>query len=177
MTNSFQQDDFEGMETIYEIEQGSSRAKELGIVLTREGRLIAFPNVLQHRVWPFTLRDNSRPGHRKILALFLVDPYIPVISTANVPPQQLDWWLANGGGDGHGHGSAKLPAELLSALASSRGDTRAGAVAGRDGLGGGPVFSMQDAKKIREELMEERGRFVDKAISDMDHSVYSFCEH
>ncbi|KMK61263.1 hypothetical protein Y699_02104 [Aspergillus fumigatus Z5] len=31
-------------------------------------------------------------GHRKILAFLLVDPHLSMISSANVPPQQEDWW-------------------------------------------------------------------------------------
>lgn len=61
------------------------------------GRLLTFPNTLQHRVSPFSLADRSKPGHRKILALFLIDPSRRVISTANVPPQREDWcndWAA-----------------------------------------------------------------------------------
>lgn len=53
--------------------------------------MITFPNTLQHRVSPFSLTDRSKPGHRKILALFLVDPHRRVISSANVPPQREDW--------------------------------------------------------------------------------------
>lgn len=56
------------------------------------GRLLSFPNILQHCVSPFSLADRSKPGHRKILAFFLVDPNMRIISTANVPPQREDWW-------------------------------------------------------------------------------------
>lgn len=61
-------------------------------MLTREGRLLVFPNVFQHRVAPFELEDPSKEWHRKILALFLIDPHCRIISTANVSPQQKDWW-------------------------------------------------------------------------------------
>jgi hypothetical protein len=44
-------------------------------------------------VRPFELLDPSRPGHRKILALFLVNPHCPIISTANIPCQQKNWWV------------------------------------------------------------------------------------
>ena len=47
--------------------------------------------VLRHQAQPFRLADSSRPGHRKILALFLVGPFLCAIGTANVPPQQKDW--------------------------------------------------------------------------------------
>ncbi|KAL2861935.1 hypothetical protein BJX68DRAFT_223519 [Aspergillus pseudodeflectus] len=65
--------------------------QELGSVECREGRLVTFPNTLQHCVSSFSLADSSKPGHRKILALFLVDPHRRVISSANVPPQREDW--------------------------------------------------------------------------------------
>lgn len=41
---------------------------------------------------PFELVDSTKPGHRKILALFLVNPRHPIISTANIPCQQKAWW-------------------------------------------------------------------------------------
>ncbi|KAB8244449.1 hypothetical protein BDV35DRAFT_382246 [Aspergillus flavus] len=44
-----------------------------------------------HRVSSFSLADRSKPGHRRILALFLVDPHRRIISSANVPPQREDW--------------------------------------------------------------------------------------
>jgi hypothetical protein len=31
-------------------------------------------------------------GHRKPLAVFLVDLHIPMLSTANLPPQRRDGW-------------------------------------------------------------------------------------
>ncbi|KAI1311823.1 hypothetical protein F5Y03DRAFT_410061 [Xylaria venustula] len=66
--------------------------QRLGRAVTREGRLIAFPNVLGHQVQPFKLADETRPSHRKILAMFLVDPHVCVLSTSVVPPQRKDWW-------------------------------------------------------------------------------------
>lgn len=63
-----------------------------GSVNTTEGRLPAFPNVFQHRVSPFELVDKTKPGHRRLITLWLVDPHQRIISTANVPPQQQDWW-------------------------------------------------------------------------------------
>lgn len=65
--------------------------QDLGGVVCQEGRLLTFPNTVQNRVSPFSLDDRSKPGHRKILVLFLVDPHRRVISSANVPPQREDW--------------------------------------------------------------------------------------
>lgn len=67
--------------------------QDLGSVVCREGRLLTYPNTLQDRVSPFSLADPSKPGHHKILALFLVDPDRRIFSSANVPPQQANWEL------------------------------------------------------------------------------------
>ncbi|KAL9104294.1 MAG: hypothetical protein Q9163_000735 [Psora crenata] len=85
--------DFDAVETILGFEEGGPSIQNLGKVVTREGRLLTFPNVMQHQVQPFRLADPTRPGYRKILALFLVDPNFRIISTANVPPQQKAGWV------------------------------------------------------------------------------------
>lgn len=72
--------------------QLSGRNLELGSLATPENSLIAFPNVCQHRSGPFKLEDTSKPGFRKILVFFLIDPTTRIISTRNVPPQQLTWF-------------------------------------------------------------------------------------
>ncbi|KAF1809915.1 hypothetical protein P152DRAFT_383276, partial [Eremomyces bilateralis CBS 781.70] len=135
---SYGQDDNEGVEVVYGIENESPSVQPVGRILARQSRFLAFPNIFQHRVAPFRLQDRTKPGHRKIVALFLIDPYVKVISTANVPPQQRDWWaeelLKNGGiGD--------LPAELVGQVVNDVDDF--------------PV-SLEKAKELREELMEER---------------------
>ncbi|KAJ7747675.1 hypothetical protein DFH07DRAFT_830917 [Mycena maculata] len=41
---------------------------------------------------PIQARRPSQPGHRKILAIFLVDPTKdPIVSATNIPPQQVEW--------------------------------------------------------------------------------------
>lgn len=52
--------------------------QEIGAVDTKEGRLVTFLDVLQHQVQPFKLVSPSKPGHRKMIALFLIDPNIKV---------------------------------------------------------------------------------------------------
>lgn len=69
-----------------------NRFQILGSVAIRPGRLLAFPTVFQHMLGPFKLRDITQPGHLKVLAMYLVDPNIRVLSTDVVPPQQRDWW-------------------------------------------------------------------------------------
>ncbi|MFB7364330.1 DUF4246 domain-containing protein [Streptomyces hydrogenans] len=84
----YEQNDDEGLREVYGLEDEDALNQVLGSVPTPAGRSLAFPNVLQHRVGPFRLADPARPGHRKILAFFLVDPSEPIVSTSDVPPQQ-----------------------------------------------------------------------------------------
>ncbi|KAJ4289335.1 hypothetical protein N0V88_007086 [Collariella sp. IMI 366227] len=87
-----EQFEYHSLEKFLGVEQEGSAVQDLGQVLTSEGRLLVFPNCLQHQVGPFELQDKTRPGHRKILAMFLVNPYRPILSSAHVPPQRRDWW-------------------------------------------------------------------------------------
>ncbi|UDD63118.1 hypothetical protein AFCA_010392 [Aspergillus flavus] len=105
----------------------------------KEGRLLTFPNILQHRVSPFSLADRSMPGHRKILALLLVDPYLPIISSSNVPPQQEKW--ATERERSIRQALRPLPQELKDMVYDDL-DTR--------------YMTMDEAKAFRLELMEER---------------------
>lgn len=84
----YEQNDDDGLREVYGLEDEDALNQVLGSVSTPAGRCLAFPNVLQHRVGPFRLADPTRPGHRKILAFFLVDPSERIVSTSDVPPQQ-----------------------------------------------------------------------------------------
>ncbi|WP_157436262.1 DUF4246 family protein [Actinospica robiniae] len=84
----YQQNDDNGVRTVYGLENEGMLNQVLGSAETRTGRALAFPNILQHHVDAFRLADPSRPGHRKILAFFLVDPSATIVSTSDVPPQQ-----------------------------------------------------------------------------------------
>jgi hypothetical protein len=131
----------------------------VGDVVTKEDRLLTFPNVFQHRVEPFQLLDKSQPGHRKILALFLVDPHIRIISSANVPCQQREWWAQ----EILGHGQfRKLPAEILDDIIRHVEEFPMG---------------MEEAKELRLELMEERKVFVKKHDGQFTSEAFSLCEH
>ena len=88
----YEQYDYGAAEEIYGIKNGDPTVQELGKVVCRDNRLLTFPNTMQHRVHPFRLVDPTKPGLRKILALFLVDPHQRIVSTGNVPPQQKTWW-------------------------------------------------------------------------------------
>ncbi|WP_278262082.1 DUF4246 domain-containing protein [Nocardia sp. AG03] len=84
----YEQNDSSGMRDVYGLADEDQLNQYLGAVETSPGRCLAFPNVLQHRVAPFQLADPTRPGHRKILAFFLIDPSVTITSTADIPPQQ-----------------------------------------------------------------------------------------
>lgn len=158
----YEQNDFGGIEKIFGIPEGADNVQNLGAVLTREDRLIAFPNGFQHRVGTFRLVDPTKPGHRKILALFLVAPTVPIISTANVPPQQRDWWLREVKAGGSSSRISKLPTELIDLIGDSVDEFPIG---------------LEEAKRFREELMAERGK-MDEVVTDrMANYEFSFCEH
>lgn len=125
--------------------------QELGGVVSKEGRLITFPNTLQHQVSPFSLADPSKPGHRKILALFLVDPHIRITSSANVPPQCEDWRPET----------------------QNRGSE---AQQGLDGDGAG-LMTTEEAKAYRVELMEERGLKSENNNAVFQIGDFCLCEH
>ena len=65
--------------------------QDIGSVTCVQGRSLAWPNILQHKVEGFRLEDPTKPGVRKILVFFLVDPGLRVLSTAHIPPQQQAW--------------------------------------------------------------------------------------
>ncbi|MFG2869515.1 DUF4246 domain-containing protein [Streptomyces sp. NPDC048338] len=85
---NYEQNDDNGLREVYGLEDEDALNQLLGSASTPAGRCLAFPNVLQHRVGSFRLADPTRPGHRKILAFFLVDPSETIVSTSDVPPQQ-----------------------------------------------------------------------------------------
>ncbi|MEV8313491.1 DUF4246 domain-containing protein [Streptomyces sp. NPDC059900] len=84
----YEQSDYTGMREVYGLDNEDPLNQILGSASTPAGRCLAFPNLLQHRVGSFRLADTARPGYRKILAFFLVDPSQPIVSTADIPPQQ-----------------------------------------------------------------------------------------
>ncbi|KAJ6013642.1 hypothetical protein N7540_008233, partial [Penicillium herquei] len=136
--------------------------QNLGSVVCRQGRLLTFPNVIQHCVSPFSLEDRSKPGHRKILALFLVDPHLKIISTANIPPQQEDWGKEKTHLVG-GMLSSRLPAELQH-MVHNEGILQ-------------PLMSTEEAKRLRLELMEERSISSQAQNEEFEMGHFNLCEH
>ena len=46
--------------------------REIGGIEAKEDRVVVFPNMFQHHVDPFELKDKTKPGHRKILCFSLL---------------------------------------------------------------------------------------------------------
>ncbi|KAJ5097265.1 hypothetical protein N7456_007986 [Penicillium angulare] len=136
--------------------------QHLGSVTCREGRLLTFPNILQHCVSPFSLADPSKPGHRKILALFLVDPHMRIISTANIPPQQEGW--------------GKEKRELVQGVLSEKLPLELQQMISKEGISH-QMMSLKEAKKFREELMEERSIHGPAQNAAFETGRFSLCEH
>ncbi|KAL5532593.1 hypothetical protein ACEPAF_4367 [Sanghuangporus sanghuang] len=147
---------------------GSTKLNNVvGATGTIEGRCLAFPNTYQHRVSPFKLEDPTKPGHRKILALFLVDPSLkePIPSTSIVPPQQRKWIKQALQEAGSNTLLRRLPIEILNAIADQAGPE---------------VTSEEEAKAIRSELIEERKMAKKREESNyvsLYSRVFNLCEH
>jgi hypothetical protein len=146
MNVDYRQNDDQWLTDIFGCQNWEGAVQNIGSVETREGRLLTFPNVLQHRVEPFKLADPTKPGHRKIVALFLVDPNLKITSTAHVPCQQQEWWWET-------------------VMATKSQPTAKAAISGvpielQDGILEDVdfPFSLKEAKALRLELMEERKR-------------------
>ncbi|KAF8630929.1 hypothetical protein AX17_005286 [Amanita inopinata Kibby_2008] len=154
----YEQDEHLWLTQIFGCEQDGPAVQYIGSVDTKEGRLVTFPNILQHQVQPFKLADPTKPGHRKILALFLVDPHIRIISTANVPCQRQDWWREKIGGRTQ---LEALPLELRDTVYKEVDF---------------PI-SLNEARKLREELMDERRVFVIDHGKAFEAETFSLCEH
>ncbi|CAO2652066.1 Nn.00g003490.m01.CDS01 [Neocucurbitaria sp. VM-36] len=190
------QDAYHWMEQIYGTSLGVGNSpclQNYGSVETRQGRLLAFPNVFQHRVSPFRLIDPTKPGHRRFIALWLVDPTKRIISTANIPPQQMTWYVDSLLGSkptARTEALSKLPPELVALLAqhgvSGAESTETGKLPaelmdmvkqyfeeGKEAL----PMSVEEAREHRAKLMKERSAFQETAESGWQEHSYSFCEH
>ncbi|KAM0486638.1 hypothetical protein ACHAP7_002441 [Fusarium lateritium] len=155
---SYEQNKHDPIKRTFAIDIRGSIFQDIGSVHTKANRALFFPNVLQHHVSPFQLQDPTKPGHRKILALFLVDPAIPVISTSNVPPQQRHWWAEQ---SGLNSGRGIFPPEIVEQVTDS--------VEWPMGL--------DMAKEMRLELMKERSSFKQDEDSTFRRMEWNFCEH
>ena len=126
----------------------------VGEVITKTHRCVAFPNLYQHQVQPFRLEDPTKPGHRRILVFFLVDPTQRVLSATDVAPQQRGWITKIMGGPSQNSALFELltvPTYFSFPCTGPR-----------------PLAFHQEevtrleAEKYRQELMSERVVFVEK---------------
>lgn len=138
-------DDTIWLKQVYGLEDGESTVQTVGKIRAPLGRVIIIPATLQHRVNRCELIDKTKPGCVKVLSLFLVDPNLRIISTANVPPQRLDWCFDD------------LPLQelqgldqMLQKLTLKFGETR------KDSL---PI-SINEAKKFHDDVFKERVGFT-----------------
>ena len=120
---------------------GDRCVQDVGKVITKEDRCIAFPNFYQHLVSPFRLADPTRPGHRKILVFFLVDPCFMIPSASVVAPQQGSWIERAVAGTTLWE---RLPVELQDIVMDHVN-----------------FMTLEQAKVYRKELMAERTAFVE----------------
>ncbi|KAH7402048.1 hypothetical protein DE146DRAFT_452216 [Phaeosphaeria sp. MPI-PUGE-AT-0046c] len=166
-----------------------------GSVKTKQGRLLAFPNTLQHKVSSFGLIDPTKPGHRRFIALWLVDPGKRIVSTANVPPQQLSWYaddLLGANAAARKEALENLPAELVTIL-QERGVVGSDGNDGKNAMlpeelmdmvrgfvdadGHALPMGLEEAQEHRLKLMAERSKHADASEENWESRTYNFCEH
>lgn len=137
-------DDTLWMQQVYGLDIGDPAIQESGKIKCKEGRTIIFPSTVQHRIESTELLDKSKPGALKFMSFFLVDPNIRIISTANVPPQRLDW--AFGGADVNEMENLNESLDKLSM-----------------GFGDRPLnlpFSMNEARRLHSQVFKEMIEFT-----------------
>ncbi|ESZ91703.1 hypothetical protein SBOR_7922 [Sclerotinia borealis F-4128] len=182
------QDCYHWLEQVYGTGLGSSNSpclQNYGSVDTRQGRLLAFPNVL------------------RFIALWLIDPTQRIISTANVPPQHMNWWNSSIFGtttETRTAAIAKLPAEIVTLLnekgvnTNTDADTDTTISQANMNMHLSPELmemvrkhintdahtlqmGIEEAKEHRVKLMGERSVFVKTSEEGWQAHAYSFCEH
>ncbi|KAJ6524441.1 hypothetical protein DFH09DRAFT_1250825 [Mycena vulgaris] len=151
-----EQDDSECMSTLYGIDRDDDCVQEIGSMVTKAGRTLAWSNLFQHCV--------SRV-HRKILAIFLVNPTVdPIASATDIPPQQGEWAaeaLQQASADS-GSLMFQLPQELADLITTNLPAS---------------VMTRKEAEAYRLELMEERTVFVDSHSETAYAVKFNMCEH
>ncbi|TFK53680.1 hypothetical protein OE88DRAFT_1676991 [Heliocybe sulcata] len=163
---AYENGDYSGFLKVYGIEGCDGLLnQDLGHVVTKENKCLVFPNIWQHRVSPFQLVERSKPGHRKILCFFLVNPTTSILSTSSVPPQQFEWYARE---LERAPPVAKLPLELAEMIIDGLKP---------DSLGEGGLTTIEQAKKERLKLMEERANFVLQQNEKIYEMNFNMCEH
>jgi hypothetical protein len=133
--------DFIWLNQVFGLENGEPAIQHSGSIKCPVGRTVIFPSVVQHRYRGFELIDKTKPGRTRGLVFYLVDPNIRIISTANIPPQRLDWTL-----------DMKDEGNLTAAMAKLALDNK-------DQKGSMPM-SLSEALEYRVEFMNELIEFL-----------------
>ncbi|RCK56550.1 hypothetical protein Cantr_05345 [Candida viswanathii] len=158
---AYEQGDSVYTEVIFGIHDEDRMVRQIGDVEANENRMVVFPNMFQHHVDPFELKDKTKPGHRRILCFFVVDPFNDkVLTTSQVPPQNKAWW------DDPAL-DYLFPNNLkLQILELKRGESW--------------PMTLNEAKSVRVDLMDERS-FVEPSDYEYDEGAFtrtfSLCEH
>jgi hypothetical protein len=135
-------DDFIWLKQVFGLVNGEPAVQRPGSIKCTVGRTVIFPSTVQHRLTHFELKDKSKPGCTRALVFFLVDPNIRIISTANIPPQRLDWTL-----------DIKAEDENLKSIMASL------ALDNKDNKGPMPM-SLTEALELRYRFLEELIEFT-----------------
>lgn len=124
-----------------------------------------------------------------------MDPHQRIVSTANVPPQQLDWWAEAVFGADATASRGDVPPEVFKLLLEKGLDknfpgdaTSADEVDSRlppellemvreQGVMPEGLMSVEEARQHRLELMDERSSFHQVSEHEWQNVTYSFCEH
>ncbi|GAB9472653.1 hypothetical protein Gpo141_00009826 [Globisporangium polare] len=154
----YEQSDDSGVAVMYGLFNEDLLVQTLGSVATTEDRCLVFPNVLQHKVEPFELEDPAKPGSRKILAFFLIDPETQIPSSSSIPPQQREWIDEVQGPLLRKLQLFEFAEETVKQMAN------------------GNSMTLDEAKRYRLELMTERSALADPDPDDYE-SYFSLCEH
>ncbi|KAG8939067.1 hypothetical protein FRC04_007031 [Tulasnella sp. 424] len=86
-----QQNDAQSIKLTWGLEEGEGSNQVIGAMKAPTGRSVAFPNTYQFKYSSSKLVDPTKPGYRKLIAFFLVDPENHIPSTTDIPPQQAHW--------------------------------------------------------------------------------------
>ena len=93
------------------------------------------------------------------MALFLMDPHLRIISSANVPCQQREWWAQE---IERQELFRTVPAEIQNEIIRNVVEFPIG---------------IEEAKELMLELMEERKVFVQNPDQKFTSESFSLCEH
>eukprot|EP01134_Creolimax_fragrantissima_P004504 CFRG4504T1 len=161
---NYEQGDEHGVGAVFGLADEEALVQELGAVSSIEKRCVAFPNILQHRVPSFKLKNDSGLGEgeiaqRKILVFFLIDPTRKITSTAVVPPQQKEWL----GEEIMDMEEVRqfFPPEVVGVISDKMEWP----------------MSMEVAKEHRDKLMHERKYFTQESTNEYFLRPFSLCEH